>query len=244
MRLGSLSHSGGGLWIPTRQRRTLILPNTTNIITLLVPDQLHTSVDESNKVQRVTATLGADSQVQSDAAKRFQWDSSSAMGGRAAMEKLSATTPYLLTAAGLALSQPFVVYAVCCPPIDTSGATLIVDGTSGTARAYIGRIGADTWQIGGSSGTINGTHTMAAVGALFTGVYDGSSSEFLINNVSKGTGTITTAAALDYFTWGSRFSFTNPWGGLHGLLCVQSGHPSGANISANNVAIMNWFGLS
>lgn len=243
MRLGSLTQSGGGLWLPTHQKRGLVLPFTADIITLLIPDSAHVDLDESGLVTKSRATIGSDSQTQSDPARRYQWTASSAMNGRPALTRVAATSPYLLTASGLALAQPFVIYSVCCPPV-AAGVVLMVDGNTSSARAYQASLTGNSWQAGGSSGTINGTHTMGSGGTLFTSVYNGASSSFSINNGAAATGTIATATPIDYFVWGARFAFGNNWEGSLGLLCIQSGAPSGAQLSANNAAIMQWFGIS
>jgi hypothetical protein len=217
----------------------LALPFTTGLSTLLIPDGRHTVLDGSGVI-RVRATVGSDSQEQSDPTHQFGWAATSALGGRAVLTR-PVSTPYLLTAAGAALAHPFVIYAVIGPPT-SAPASLIFDGNASGSRAFLANISASQYQMGGASGSITGTHTVPSSGSLFTCIYDGASSELRANGVSLGTGT-TSTAAIDHAVWGARFSFSNPSGALMALFAIQTGHPTGPQIEANEAAIMEWFSL-
>lgn len=231
---------GLGLTAQAGGRPSLTLPFSTGLSTLLIPDASHKDLDGDSLVIRVRATSGSDTQDQTDPTRRFGWTASSALGGRAALTRVSGT-PYLLTAAGAALSHPFVVYVVIAPPV-LAPASLIIDGNASGSRAFLANISASQYQMGGASGTITGTHTVPSTGSLFTCIFDGASSELRANAASLGTGMISTAA-IDHLVWGARFSFTAPSGAPLGLLAIQTGHPTAPQIAANEGAIMDWFNL-
>ena len=231
---------GLGLNAPGGGRSGLRLPFATGLLTLLLPDASHKDLTGDGLVIRVRATVGSDSQDQADPTRQFSWDDVSVLGGRAALFRVSGT-PYLLTASGLALSHPFVLYLVAAPPTQAP-ASLLVDGHASGSRCFLAHLSGTQYQMGGASGTITGTHTIPATGTLFTLIFDGASSELRANGVSLGTGT-TTTAAIDRVVWGARFSFTVPSGAPLGALGLQTGHPTGPQIADNEAAFMDWFQL-
>lgn len=224
-----------------RSSARLVLPYSAGLLLNLIPDAAHTDLDASAQALRVRGSGPATAtQDQADATKRFLWSATSTIGGKAALSKGSGTS-HLLTPSGMALSQPFVVYVVVAPPL-AAPTFLIFDGSSFSARAVLAYIGTNTWQLLGASGTITSVFVLPNGGALFTCVFDGASSDMRINGASVGTGT-TSTAALDLFTIGARFSISNPQGGLIAYFAVQSGHPTAAQLNANDTAIKSFFSI-
>lgn len=219
----------------------LILPYTDGLLLNLIPDTPHTDLDGNGRVVRVRGSGPATStQDQTDDTKRFGWSASSVIGGRPALSSES-LAPYLLTPSGASLAAPFVVYAVIAPPL-AAPTILVFDGNAFSTRAVLAYIGTNTWQMVGASGTVTANYVLPSSGALFTCVFDGSSSEMRIGGSTAATGTISTGT-LSFFTIGARFSLGNTWGGLISYFGVQTGHPSASNLALNENAIRHWFGV-
>ncbi len=215
-----------------------------------IADLRYTVLDGSNRIQQFLDVSGAGNhgQVQgTGGARPLQTNTSTITGGRPAA-RFDGLATFLRTSA-ISLAPPVTIFVVAGNSAASQLNRIAIDGQATDSREILWGSNTTTMQMlwttvsNGTQG-INSTTTLGPTGALFSMLFDSTSSIYHVDGANK-TGVLAgTGNGSSGLTIGARFNQTLFWQGDMGLLLIYGRVLSGSEIAQVEGDILSrWPGL-